>query len=423
MASFEVVVIGGGPAGMAAAEAACKAGCRSLCILEREGGLGGVLPQCTHNGFGRRLFRRDLTGPEYAQRWIERLARLRVEVWPETTVVDLAPTGKLTAISPAGVRQVEAGSVVLAVGCRERTRGELGIPGSRPAGVFTAGSVQRLMTIPGYLPGREAVIVGSGDIGLIMARRLALEGVKVRAVVEIMPYPGGLPNNVAECLDLDIPLLLEHAVTEVLGSPSLTGVVVARVDSARKPVPATSRILPCDTLLLAAGLVPDNRLALGAGIALDPATGGPVVSQRRETSVPGIFACGNGLYVHDLVDEVSRDGQIAGQAAAHHALQGGTGAPSLTSLRAGQNIRCLVPQRLTLPKAEPVRISFRVSQPLKSARLTLRDEDGQPIFTASRRNLAPAEVSQLSLAEAAVKKIRPGASLTLEAVSPGDLDG
>ena len=328
--AYDLVVIGGGPAGLAAACAAHEAGVRDILVLERDDRPGGILNQCIHNGFGLHTFREELTGPEYAARYIEKAGAAGIPCLCGTMVIGLTPGRAVTAVSREhGLFTLQAGAVVLAMGCRERPRGALNIPGTRPAGVYTAGTAQRLMNIEGLRVGREVVILGSGDIGLIMARRMKLEGAEVRAVAELMPYSGGLKRNIVQCLDdFGIPLLLSHTVVEVHGRQRVTGVTLAAVDAQRRPVPGSEKYIPCDTLLLSVGLLPENELSRAAGLDIDPATGGPCVDQRLATSAPGIFACGNVLHVHDLVDYVSQEAALAGQQAAAwlRARQGDTAA-------------------------------------------------------------------------------------------------
>ena len=318
----DIVVIGGGPAGLAAAIAAAKEdNSLNVLILERDNELGGILNQCIHNGFGLHTFNEELTGPEYASRFEEQLDGLGINYMLNTMVLNVS-SGSVTAVnSSEGVFTVSCGAIVLCMGCRERPRGALNIPGLRPAGVFTAGTAQRLVNIEGYMPGREVVILGSGDIGLIMARRMTLEGANVKAVCELMPYSGGLKRNIVQCLDdFDIPLLLSHTVIDIKGKERVTSVVIAEVDSNSKPIPGTEQEISCDTLLLSCGLIPENELSIGAGVALDKRTNGPIVYENNETSVPGIFVCGNVLQVHDLVDFVTKESVKAGKSASEFVL-------------------------------------------------------------------------------------------------------
>ncbi|HBQ64839.1 MAG TPA: hypothetical protein DD727_07970 [Clostridiales bacterium] len=335
MQKVGLAVIGGGPAGMAAAIAAHEAGVRDILILEREDHLGGILPQCIHTGFGLHLLARDLTGPEYASRDIDRINALGIRYRTGTMVLRLSADRVVTAMNPRdGLITLKAGGVVLAMGCRERTRGALAIPGTRPAGIFTAGTAQKYMNMEGYLPGREVVILGSGDIGLIMARRLTLEGARVKMVLEILPRPGGLARNIVQCLqDFHIPLKLNHTVVRIHGRQRLEGVTTAQVDNNKNPLPGTEQFVPCDTLLLSVGLIPENELSRTAGIQLDPTTGGPLVDNVMQTSIPGIFACGNVVHVHDLVDHVTLEAIRAGKGAAAFLQDGTPAAQTLPQFR------------------------------------------------------------------------------------------
>ncbi|MBQ6698405.1 MAG: FAD-dependent oxidoreductase [Oscillospiraceae bacterium] len=319
----DMVIIGGGPAGMSAAIAAYESGVRDILIVERDTALGGILQQCIHNGFGLHRFGEELTGPEYAWRYEARVRELGIPVKLGTTVLDITPEKVITATNPEdGIFKIEARAVILAMGCRERPRGALNIAGSRPAGIYSAGTAQKYVNMKGYLPGKEIVILGSGDIGLIMARRMTLEGAKVKMVCELMPFSGGLARNIEQCLnDFDIPLRLSHTVVEIHGRERVEGVTVARVDENRKPISGTYEFVPCDTLLLSVGLIPENELTKKAGIELDPITNGPVVDENRETSVSGIFACGNVVRVHSLVDYVSEEAETAGKSAAKYILE------------------------------------------------------------------------------------------------------
>ena len=320
MKEVQLAIIGGGPAGLAAAVAARRAGVEDILILERDRELGGILNQCIHAGFGLHTFGQELTGPEYAHRFIEQVQALEIPYWLNTMVLDISPERVLTVTGrERGLQQIRAQAVILAMGCRERPRGALNIPGYRPAGIYSAGAAQRLVNMEGLMPGREVVILGSGDIGLIMARRMTLEGAHVHAVAEVMPYSGGLKRNIVQCLeDFNIPLYLSTTVVNILGRERVEGIVLAQVDENRRPIPGTERTIPCDTLLLSVGLLPENEIAEQLGVELDPATKGPFVDQRLMTSVPGVFCCGNALHVNDLVDYVSESGELAGKAAAHY---------------------------------------------------------------------------------------------------------
>lgn len=341
----DIVIVGGGPAGLAAAIAAAKEdNTLDILILERDHELGGILNQCIHNGFGLHTFNEELTGPEYAARFEAQLDDLGIRYMLDTMVLDVASNSVTAVNGKEGVFNVDCDAVVLCMGCRERPRGALNIPGLRPAGVFTAGTAQRLVNIEGYMPGKEVVILGSGDIGLIMARRMTLEGAKVKAVCELMPYSGGLKRNIVQCLDdFDIPLLLSHTVVDIKGKERVSSVVIAEVDERSKPIPGTEQEISCDTLLLSCGLIPENELSREAGVEINPATNGPVVNESFETSIPGVFACGNVLHVHDLVDYVSEESGRAGRAAARYVKNKGDGSGPVIQVKNGAGVRYTVP--------------------------------------------------------------------------------
>ena len=353
MKTLDLVIIGGGPAGMAAALAACEKGVRDLLILDREPQLGGILEQCIHNGFGLHRFKEELTGPEYAARYAKEVTDRGIPCLLDAMVLDLAMAGdgsgdKLVTVvsSKEGYQKLRARAVVLAMGCRERPRGALNIAGTRPAGIYTAGAAQKFVNLKGYLPGKEVVILGSGDIGLIMARRMTLEGAKVRAVCELMPYSGGLTRNIVQCLeDFNIPLKLSHTVVKIHGRERVEGVTIVAVDGSRRPIPGTEEFLHCDTLLLSVGLLPENELSRAAGVEMDPVTGGARVDQDRQTSLPGVFACGNVLHVHDLVDYVSEEAELAGGCAAEYLRDRVSGGESW-AVSARDGVRYVVPQRI-----------------------------------------------------------------------------
>ena len=392
-----LIILGGGPAGLAAALAAREAGVEDILILERDRALGGILNQCIHNGFGLHTFQEELTGPEYAGRYARQVLDAGIACQLDTMVLSLSPERVVTAISPAGLRQMQAGAVVLAMGCRERPRGALNIPGFRPAGIYSAGTAQRLVNLEGKLPGRDAVILGSGDIGLIMARRMTLEGAKVHAVAELLPYSGGLKRNIVQCLeDFGIPLLLSHTVVRIEGRERVTAVVLAQVDDQRRPIPGTEQTYPCDTLLLSCGLIPENELSRGAGVALDAVTGGPVVDQGLETSIPGVFACGNVLHVHDLVDFVSQEAALAGRQAASY-LQAPRPAGRTVAVKPGPGVRYVVPQFLDPAAMDgPVTLRFRVAAPARRCAVTLT-QGGRTIQRKKRPVVAPGEMESLEI--------------------------
>lgn len=389
----ELVIIGGGPAGLAAAIRARECGVSDILVLERDSAPGGILNQCVHNGFGLHTFKQELTGPEYAQRYIDRANSLGIELLLNTMVLDIDPKKKISAVNPEnGILEIEAGAVILAMGCRERPRGALNIPGSRCAGIFTAGTAQRLVNIDGRMPGRDVVILGSGDIGLIMARRMTLEGAKVHAVVELMPWSSGLKRNIVQCLDdYGIPLLLSHTITKISGRDRLESVTVAAVDEKRQPVPGTEQLIACDTLLLSVGLLPENELSAKCGVKLSPVTGGAVVSESLETSVDGVFACGNVLHVHDLVDNVSKEASVAGEKATAYLRGDKTAKPGIP-VRTGDGVRYTVPSTID-PSAltGPAEIRFRVGSVYKNSGISVYF-DGERVSHLKKRILTPGEM-------------------------------
>ncbi len=400
----EIVIIGGGPAGLAAALAAKEAGAKDVLILERDVRLGGILNQCIHNGFGLHTFKEELTGPEYAARFEEKVAQTDAEVWLSTMVLSLSKDRVVTAVSrEKGLVTIEAGAVILAMGCRERSRGALNIPGFRPAGVYSAGTAQRLVNMEGQMPGHEVVILGSGDIGLIMARRMTLEGAKVKVVAELQPYSGGLKRNIVQCLDdYGIPLRLSHTVTEIRGKDRVTGVVISEVDGNLQPIPGTEEYYSCDTLMLSVGLIPENELSSGAGVELSRATNGPTVNERLMTSVPGVFACGNVLHVHDLVDYVSEEAAAAGRAAAEYIAAGrpekaeGDEIP----IAVGGGVRYTVPSAVDpayMPETLTVR--FRVGNIYKNVYTSVY-LDGERVLHRKKQVMAPGEMEQVVLKRA-----------------------
>ena len=401
----ELVIIGGGPAGLAAALAAREAGLQRILILERDKELGGILNQCIHNGFGLHTFKEELTGPEYAARFSKRVEEERIPYLLGTMVIDLAMAEneekKITAMNrEQGLFEIRAKTVILAMGCRERPRGALNIPGYRPAGIYSAGTAQRYVNMEGRMPGKEVVILGSGDIGLIMARRMTLEGAKVKVVAELMPYSGGLKRNIAQCLDdFGIPLKLSHTVIDIQGKERVTGVTLAQVDENRRPIPGTEEEIACDTLLLSCGLIPENELSSSLGVELNPVTSGPFVNESLETNIPGVFACGNVLHVHDLVDYVSEEAATAGKHAAAYVLKPQKTDTDSSAIRlcAEKGVRYTVPSTLRLSHmAEEQLIRFRVGDVYKDVYLNVYFDD-TPVISQKKRVMAPGEMEQFRL--------------------------
>lgn len=391
----QLVIVGGGPAGMAAAVSAYDSGIRDMVILERDTALGGILQQCIHNGFGLHRFGEELSGPEYAWRYEQMVRERNIECMTNTMVLSLGQDKTVTAMnSEMGIFTLEAEAVILAMGCRERSRGALNIAGARPAGIYTAGTAQKYVNIKGYLPGKEVVILGSGDIGLIMARRMTLEGAKVHAVCELMPYSGGLVRNIEQCLnDFNIPLMLNHTVVKIHGREHIEGVTIAKVDENRRPIKETEQYLSCDTLLLSCGLIPENELTVGAGIGLDKTTNGAVVDQNRQTSIEGVFACGNVLHVHDLVDFVSAEAEIAGKAASEY-IVGKQGGNANIQLVTDGRIRYTVPQHIS--NIDTTEVYFRVADIYRNAKITVKDGE-DILYSAKKMKLAPGEMEKIKL--------------------------
>ena len=409
---YDLIVIGGGPAGLSAACAAWEKGLKKILIVERDRDLGGILNQCIHNGFGLHYFKEELTGPEYAGRFIDMLGETGVEVRLDTMVLDVTPDRKVHMIGKeTGYRIEEAKSIVLAMGCRERTRGAIGTPGTRPAGVYTAGAAQRYVNMEGWLPGKRVVILGSGDIGLIMARRMTLEGAKVLACVELMPYSGGLNRNIVQCLhDYDIPLYLSHTVTEIRGDKRVEQIVVSKLDEKRNPISGTEMVFDCDTLLLSVGLIPENELTRQAGIEMDRRTNGAMVYENMETSIPGVFACGNVCHVHDLVDFVTAESRRAGESAARYVLEGGSQAKALNVVN-GDGVSYTVPQRIRRADVEKsCTLFFRVNRVCKDSEIVVTSGEEQ-IAKFKREHLAPGEMEQITLPRVLLDKA--GENLTV----------
>lgn len=404
MKTYDIVVVGGGPAGLAAAVSARKSGTESILILERDKELGGILNQCIHNGFGLHTFKEELTGPEYAGRFIEQVKELRIEYKLNTMVMDISRERKVTAMNSAdGLFEIQAGTLILAMGCRERARGALNIPGYRPAGIFSAGTAQRLVNMEGFMPGRRVVILGSGDIGLIMARRMTLEGAQVQVVAELMPYSGGLKRNIVQCLDdYGIPLKLSHTVVDIRGKERVEGITLAQVDDKGKPIPGTEEEYECDTLLLSVGLIPENELSGGMGVELSRVTSGPVVNESLETNIEGVFACGNVLHVHDLVDYVSEEAAAAGKNAARYVqerqtAQGEGQGGRTVEVRAVDGVRYTVPSKINVERMEDIlTVRFRVGSVYKNCFISVYLDDRR-ILHRKRPVMAPGEMEEVKL--------------------------
>ena len=409
--NYNLVVIGGGPAGLAAASEAAKQKLDKILIIERESALGGILKQCIHNGFGLQIFKEELTGPEYAALWIEKVKQLPIDIMLNTTVLSIDQNKELIVVNNEGITKIKTQNILFAMGCRERTRGAIMTPGYRPAGIFTAGNAQKLVNIDGYLPGNKVVIVGSGDIGLIMARRMTLEGSKVALVSEIMPYSTGLARNIAQCVnDFDIPLRFNTTITKIHGKERVSGVTIAYVDEKRQPIMSTEEYVPCDTILFSVGLIPENELTKKLAIKMDPVTSGPIVSEDMQTSLKGVYACGNVVHVHDLVDHVSQEALWVAQSITNKKHQPLEKPITITH---DQKIRYVVPQILNSTDYQSLVFSFRVTDIYKNVTITFLSDD-KVISQVRKPIVTPGEMITLSIKEDVLKQIKNDLSIKLE---------